>query len=81
MKKKNYNYEVGGIRGGGWFRRKIYITKMNNGTKVRENLKEALQELRVLISQGDGPAIAEALCELVPGYCIANGTYDYTLGA
>ena len=79
MKKKSYNYEVGGVRGGGWFRRRIYVAKTNNGAKAGESLNEALEKLRVLVSQGNVHAIAEALRKLVLNYYPTDSIYDHLL--
>jgi FlaA1/EpsC-like NDP-sugar epimerase len=61
--------------------RRIYVAKTNTAAKAGESLKEALEELQALASQGDGHAIVEALRELVPRYRPANGTYGHPLSA
>ena len=59
---------------------RIYVARTNN-IKAGERLKEALEQLQALVSQGDGQVIVEALRRLVPGYCPANSIYNHPLDA
>jgi len=56
---------------------RIYVAKTNSATRTGESLKKAIEELRVLASQGNDFAVVEALRKLVPNYYPTNGRYNH----